>query len=141
VRWWKKEGSWQVEGDPTEGGLLTAALKGGHDRAVLLQEIPRLDSIPFESEHQYMATLHETKPGVLQRVYVKGAVEAVLAKCGSMFEEKGDIVKLNPVAVLNAVDKMAAQGLRVLAFAQKSCLKKHKRSVTRMFRQVSSFSA
>jgi cation-transporting P-type ATPase F len=115
----EKEGSWHVEGDPTEGGLLTAALKGGHDPAVLLQEIPRLDSIPFESEHQYMATLHETKPGMLQRVYLKGGVEAVLAKCGSMFEEKGDIVMLNPDAVLNAVDKMAAQGLRVLAFATK----------------------
>ena len=113
----EKEGGWQVEGDPTEGGLLTAARKGGQDPAVLHEEMPRLDSIPFESEHQYMATLHEVKGDKQQRVYMKGAVEAILARCGAMLGEKGDVVELNADAVLSHVEKMAAQGLRVLAFA------------------------
>jgi Ca2+-transporting ATPase len=79
--------------------------------------MPRLDSIPFESEHQYMATLHDSEAGESQRVYMKGAVEAILARCDSMLGEKGDMLKLNGDAVLNDVEKMAAQGMRVLAFA------------------------
>jgi Ca2+-transporting ATPase len=113
----EKEGSWQVEGDPTEGGLLTAARKGGLDPAVLEKEAPRLDSIPFESEHQYMATLHAVGDDRQHRVYMKGAVEAILARCNSMLGAKGDTVELNGEAVLSQVEKMAAQGLRVLAFA------------------------
>lgn len=115
----KKDGNWQVEGDPTEGGLLTAAMKGGYDPAVLVKEIPRMDSIPFESEHQYMATLHQTSPGKPQLIYLKGAVEAVLARCDSILGQNGDMVELNGDAVLKQVEKMATQGLRVLAFATK----------------------
>jgi signal transduction histidine kinase len=113
----EKDGSWQVEGDPTEGGLLTAARKGGQDISIIEKEMPRLDSIPFESEHQYMATLHDSEGGESQRVYMKGAVEAILARCESMLGEKGDMLELTGDAVLNDVEKMAAQGLRVLAFA------------------------
>ncbi len=113
----EENGIWRVEGDPTEGALLTAAYKGGFDPVNLQRETPRLDSIPFESEHQYMATLHETGPDRVKRVFVKGAVEAVLARCGSMLGEKGGEAKLDSDAITEAVNKMATQGLRVLAFA------------------------
>ena len=113
----EKDGGWQVEGDPTEGGLLTAARKGGQDVSIIEKEMPRLDSIPFESEHQYMATLHESEEGAPQRVFMKGAVEAILARCDSMFGKKGDMLELTGDAVYNDAEKMAAQGLRVLAFA------------------------
>jgi Ca2+-transporting ATPase len=113
----EKDGNWQVEGDPTEGGLLTAARKGGQDISIIEKEMPRLDSIPFESEHQYMATLHDSEAGESQRVYMKGAVEAILARCDSMLGEKGDMLELTEDAVFNDVEKMAAQGMRVLAFA------------------------
>jgi cation-transporting P-type ATPase F len=42
-----------------------------------------------------------------------------LPKCDSMLRKMDDIGELNPVAVLNSVEKMAAKGLRVLAFATK----------------------
>ena len=44
---------WTVQGDPTEGALLTVAAKAGMDRQRLQAEAPRVDSIPFESLHQY----------------------------------------------------------------------------------------
>ncbi len=115
----ERDGRWRVEGDPTEGGLLTAALKGGYDPALLEKELPRLDAVPFESLHQYMATLHETGAGKPQRVYLKGAVEAVVARCASMLGENGDVVELDADAVFGHVERMAGQGLRVLAFATK----------------------
>ena len=53
---------WEVVGDPTEAALLVAARKGGLDPVALARRRPRIDSIPFESEHQYMATLHAGAP-------------------------------------------------------------------------------
>ncbi|MEO0888436.1 MAG: HAD-IC family P-type ATPase, partial [Cyanobacteria bacterium J06648_10] len=53
---------WSVVGDPTEGALLTAAAKADLSQTGLASSRPRLDSIPFESQYQYMASLHEAYP-------------------------------------------------------------------------------
>jgi magnesium-transporting ATPase (P-type) len=58
-----RDGSWQVEGDPTEGALLALAAKCGLDPASEHGAYPRTDAIPFESEHQFMATLHHDHAG------------------------------------------------------------------------------
>ncbi|MCI0477832.1 MAG: HAD-IC family P-type ATPase, partial [Anaerolineales bacterium] len=60
----EKEGRWHAQGDPTEVALIVAARK-----ATVMTQLPRLDAIPFDSQHQYMATLHALDSG--QRVYVK----------------------------------------------------------------------
>jgi len=54
-----KEGRWEVQGDPTEGALIVSAMKGGLSVQKVSGEFPRMDVIPFESERQYMATLHD----------------------------------------------------------------------------------
>src|SRR5262249_32751877 len=59
----QKEGAWKVEGDPTEGALYPFASKLGMDRATEQAASPRTDSIPFESEHKFMATLHKSAAG------------------------------------------------------------------------------
>ncbi|MGL4994743.1 MAG: cation-translocating P-type ATPase, partial [Deefgea sp.] len=53
------EGAWKVEGDPTEGALYPFANKIGLTRATEQTNFKRIDSIPFESEHRFMATLNE----------------------------------------------------------------------------------
>ncbi|MFZ5775230.1 MAG: cation-transporting P-type ATPase [Thermodesulfobacteriota bacterium] len=110
--------AWTVHGDPTEGALLTSAGKGGLglDLAVAL---PRLDTVPFESEHQYMATLHDAGPGAPRLVYLKGAVEAVLSRCGGQLDALGNRIPLQATEIHGAVEVMAARGLRVLAMAVK----------------------
>ncbi len=50
---------WGVVGDPTEGALITVAEKVGLSQSGLSSATPRMDESPFESEYQYMATLHE----------------------------------------------------------------------------------
>src|SRR5690606_22176327 len=50
---------WHAEGDPLEAGLLALAMKAGFDPAALAEQHPRLDALPFSSDHRYMATLHE----------------------------------------------------------------------------------
>ncbi len=64
-----------VAGDPTEGALIVAANKAGLQQAELEAAMPRLDAIPFDSQFQYMATLHGDKNSNSQNIiYVKGAV-------------------------------------------------------------------
>ncbi len=118
----EEEGRWDVQGDPTEGALETAARKAGLDYGDEEARRPRLDAIPFESEHQYMATLHDAGDG-RRIVYVKGAVEKVLERCekavgGVSRSGGGTLAPLDRDAVLGVVDVLAAEGLRVLAFAR-----------------------
>ena len=55
----QEEGLWKVEGDPTEGALYPFGNKLGFDRKTARDMYPRIDAIPFESEHKFMATLHK----------------------------------------------------------------------------------
>ncbi|MFN6538431.1 MAG: cation-translocating P-type ATPase [Nostoc sp. EkiNYC01] len=118
IQW--RDGQWNLVGTPTEGALITAANKAGLTQENLEKELPRIDTIPFESEFQYMATLHEldAKQG-LNVIYLKGSVEAILQRCDRMFDTQGQQAALNPAAVEQEVAGMAKQGLRVLAFAKK----------------------
>src|SRR5690606_22875257 len=54
----EEAGSWRVEGDPTEGALLALGAKTGLTRQLAHSSWPRLDCIPFESQHRLMATHH-----------------------------------------------------------------------------------
>ncbi len=114
----QKGGRWDVNGDPTEGALIVAARKAGLDEGLIHQELPRLDSIPFESQHQYMATLHDRKSDGSRLVYVKGGVEVVLSKCKSALDTSGHAVELDSSVIHAQTEEMASQGLRVLAFAR-----------------------
>lgn len=66
---------WSIEGDPTEGALVVAAMKVGLDPAHERQALPRLAIIPFESQTQFMATLHRADGSGGACVVVKGAPE------------------------------------------------------------------
>lgn len=107
---------WTVVGDPTEGALITAAAKADLTPAGLAASHPRLDAIPFESQYQYMATLHDTVPPL---IYVKGSVEALLSRCDRQMNAQGEAVPLDVAAIESVVATLTSQGLRVLAFAQK----------------------
>ena len=77
----RDDGKIRVEGDPTEAALIVAAEKAGLAHADVRRELDRLDAIPFESEHQFMATLHRGRDGHI--IYKKGAVERVVGCCSN----------------------------------------------------------
>jgi cation-transporting P-type ATPase F len=106
-----------VEGDPTEAALIVVAQKAGLVPRDIHAAHPRMDVIPFESEYQFMATLHTRGPQKARVIYKKGAAERVLERCNQMLWEDGSVLPLNVAAVRAAVEQMAAKGLRVLAFA------------------------
>ncbi len=114
----QSEDGWQAEGDPTEAALIVSARKAGFSPETTQQEHPRLDAIPFESQHQYMATLHKMGPNGSPVAYLKGSVESILQRCDNVFGDVESGRALDPESVHRRVDEMAADGLRVLALAR-----------------------
>ncbi|WP_313484488.1 HAD-IC family P-type ATPase [Stutzerimonas kunmingensis] len=113
----EKDGLWALAGDPTEGALLTLAMKAGLPPANLHVDRPRLDVIPFESEHRFMATLHACGGG--SEVLVKGAPERILAMCARQLEADGQERLLDQSHWHEQVEAQARAGRRVLALARR----------------------
>ena len=111
------DGRLKVQGDPTEAALLVAGEKGGLTYADTRLASPRVDEIPFASEHMFHATLHEVRAGRV--IYKVGAVERLLERCTDALSEDGELIPLDQHAIHSAVEAMAARGLRVLAFARR----------------------
>jgi magnesium-transporting ATPase (P-type) len=110
------DGVWKVEGDPTEGALYPFANKLGMDRKAEQQAHPRIDAIPFESEHKFMATLHRAADGT-EAIYVKGAPEVIMDACDRQQMSDGQTAPFDREHFMQVADKLAAQGERVLALA------------------------
>jgi Ca2+-transporting ATPase len=105
----------KASGDPTETALLLSAMEAGYDKARLEAKFPRLAEIPFDSGRARMSTLHRVDDGIL--VIVKGAPETVLPNCTHQLGAQG-LASLDRDTLLAAAERLAEQGLRVLAFAQ-----------------------
>lgn len=112
-------------GDPTEGALVVLAEKGDIDVKATREEFPRIAEVPFDSEYKLMATFHnvtglEGQPRV--RAYVKGAPDVLLDRSSQVITPEGQTVALTAELrrrVLAENDRLAEQGMRVLAFAGK----------------------
>jgi len=113
----ERDGQWQIAGDPTEGALIPLALKAGLDARQEHGALPRTDHIPFESEHRFMATLHHDRSGHAF-IFVKGAVEQVLAMC-HLHRAAGEDVPIDRAYWHAQMAATGALGQRVLALAMK----------------------
>ena len=114
----EQEGRWAVLGDPTEGAMLVVGAKVGLRADEVAEALPRVAAIPFTSERQFMATLHDQRDGG-RVVLVKGAVERVVEWSGAALGPDGATVPLDRSAVLTAAGELAGEGLRVLATAMR----------------------
>jgi magnesium-transporting ATPase (P-type) len=111
-------GDWRIDGDPMEGALLALAGKSGFDAAAVHSQHPRLDEVPFDAAHRFMATLHaEDDGGAL--VCVKGAPEQMLALCTAQAARDGGEEPLDAAGWQRAIDAAGAEGQRVLGFASR----------------------
>lgn len=98
-----------IEGDSTEVAFYEAAQRGNIIKDEVLTQKPRIAELPFDSIRKRMSTIHALD-GDREIIFCKGAVENIIDILNE--EEKGKAVSLNEQA-----SKMAADGLRVLAFA------------------------
>ncbi|SDO78016.1 ATPase, P-type (transporting), HAD superfamily, subfamily IC [Filomicrobium insigne] len=115
---------WRVEGDPMEGALLVLAGKITGDGAEPFRGWIRTDAIPFDAAHRYMAVLHHDHEGHAS-IYVKGAPEAVLAMCTNQRALDNGIAPLTPGYWHDMVERLAAEGQRVIAVAVREVAQDH----------------
>ena len=106
-----------ITGEPTEVALYEAARLANLDPAELVQELPRTAEVPFDSDRKRMSTLH--RDGDRFVAFVKGAPEQVLPRC-EVRNADGAPAPLDRDAALQTADRMAAEGLRVMAFAMRA---------------------
>jgi magnesium-transporting ATPase (P-type) len=111
------ESGWIVNGDPMEGALVALAIKTGLVPENMRIEWERIDEIPFDAQHRFMATLSDIPYGD-RVILVKGAPERVLEMC--QLESHGRETRpLDPATWTGRISSAASQGERVLGFAMK----------------------
>jgi magnesium-transporting ATPase (P-type) len=111
------EGRWEIQGDPTEGALISLARKAGLDPSYENEQFPRTDVIPFESEHRFMATLHHDHAGH-GFIYVKGAPELIFEMCSTQ-RSYGEDRPIDSSYWHEQMEQIAISGQRLLAVAFK----------------------
>ena len=114
----EKDGHWHTEGDPMEGALVSLALKAKLDADEHRRDWERIDEIPFDAQHRFMASLHRPPEGSDHIIFVKGAPEQVLAMCARQAAKDGD-APVDPAYWADRIEETASHGERVLGFAFK----------------------
>jgi P-type Ca2+ transporter type 2C len=116
----------EMIGDPTEGALVVLAAKGGLDPESTRQDLPRVATLPFDSEYKLMATFHRMQDEGgrdVVRCFVKGAPDQVLARSTTTLAADD----LHAVEIDDAMkqrydgenERLGEQGLRVMATARR----------------------
>ena len=103
----ERQGAWVVEGDPMEGALIALAMKAGLNPEHVRSEWLRLDAVPFDAAHRFMASLHRGPDG-RTFLFVKGAPEKLIelsSRPGGGWQTR--------------IARAASAGERVLGFAFK----------------------
>ena len=114
----RENGSWSIQGDPTEGALLVAAGKGGMDVEHVRAACSRIDEVPFESERKRMAVICKDE-GEDLIAWVKGAPEEILSLSTHIVRD-GRVEVLpeeEKEAILGVNEAFASEALRVLGGA------------------------
>jgi P-type Na+/K+ transporter len=123
-----KDGAWHARGDPTEIALQVFASRFDYNRSKFVDgEKPQhkqVSEFPFDSDVKRMSVIFEDTASGEQMVYTKGAVERILDSCTWVrwTAEDGEVVELDDTMkslILNRMEAIASEGLRVLALASR----------------------
>lgn len=114
---------WHLYGNPIDGALLALGFKVGINYNEEHSLCHRIDFIPFESTHKFMASLHHDHKGHAF-MYVKGAPERIIEMCSHQFQNKQHQL-IDKTFWHSQILKLAQNGMRVLALAYRSTTMTH----------------
>lgn len=123
-----REGQWKARGDPTEIALQVFASRFGFNRNTFTggekPKFRQMSEYPFDSDVKKMSVIFEHTETRTQRIYTKGAVERVMESCDTV-RWSGDLDETTAMTddlrqnILENMESLATQGLRVLALASR----------------------
>lgn len=119
----ERDGTWTVQGDPTEGALIVAACKVGLRTDALDERFARIGEIPFSSERKLMSTVHTDAERHNRLIAVtKGAPDVLLARCSHELvgREAVPLTDARRVEIMASNDALTAEALRTLGVAFRS---------------------
>ncbi|MDX8365006.1 calcium-translocating P-type ATPase, SERCA-type [Cytobacillus sp. IB215665] len=116
----EKDNQFIVDGDPTEGALAVAAMKGKLSKHQLQEEFKIIKEFPFDSSRKMMSMIASDKQGK-QYVITKGAPDVLLKQCDSiLWNDKKQLLNNNyRNEVEKSIARLANQALRTIAIAYK----------------------
>ena len=115
-----RDGTWRVQGDPTEGALLTLAAKGGVSRELVASSNQIVKELPFDSDRKRMTIVAFDATG-REIVHSKGSADVLVPLCSRFESSEGPkpLDEATRKAILDQNDRMSSQALRVLAVARR----------------------
>lgn len=111
--------TWYTIGDPTEGALITLAMKAGIKAETLDITHPELKEYAFDSSRKRMSSLRRWGDKHELHVFTKGAPESVLEKCTKIWDHGSirPLTKTDRTFILEHSEQLAKQALRNLGLA------------------------
>ena len=119
----KVNGTWEVQGDPTEAAFLVAQhkLDGVSERIGAWE---RIGEVPFTSERKMMSVLGRRTTDEHVRLFAKGAPDVLLERCTAELVG-GDVVPLSDERrgrIEADIERLSAEGYRTLGVARRRAL-------------------
>ena len=115
----------EMIGDPTEGALVVLGAKAGLDIDATRERYPRVAELPFDTAYKLMATFHrmpDESGREVVRCFIKGAPDQLLARASAHLDPALASAPADEdfkARYLAENERLAAQGLRVMATARK----------------------
>ncbi|KAI4169310.1 MAG: hypothetical protein LQ343_005808 [Gyalolechia ehrenbergii] len=119
------EEGWKARGDPTEIAIQVFVSRFDWNRERLTQKESwsQIAEFPFDSDVKKMSVIFENKATSEKMVFTKGAVERIIGSCNLIrWENESEPIDMTEDIrnrILENMEALAAQGLRVLALASK----------------------
>ncbi|QUF67012.1 calcium-translocating P-type ATPase, SERCA-type [Bacillus atrophaeus] len=116
----KKDSEYILDGDPTEGALLTAARKAGFSNDFVQSHYRVIEEFPFDSDRKMMTVIMEDRDKK-QYVITKGAPDVLMQRSANIFYDgSAEFFTKGRKSEADAVLKhLASQALRTIAVAFK----------------------
>lgn len=133
-----EDNEWKLDGEPTEGALLSLAKSMDMNENVLRENNKRVFLMPFDPLKKYMISVNKNIEQKTQYdFYLKGAAEIVLERCSYYKDHDNKKQKMKSSLkkhIIRKIEHYNSKGLRVLSLASKS-LKSSSKNKKSFFRK------
>lgn len=115
----KEHSTWYTIGDPTEGAMITLAMKAGVQAEGLDNQHPELKEFAFDSDRKRMSSIRRYGDKHELHLFAKGAPESILERCTKIWD-RGHVRTLTAADkrfILEHAERLAKEAMRNLGVA------------------------